>query len=93
MDSFNVWLALGLFLAYFAVDALYAIYTISVVKRRALASANISFVMHFLIAIGVLSYVNNFFYVLPLAAGSWVGTYLATKYYDKLPQKPKKKII
>jgi len=86
MSEFNIWIAAGVFTAYLAVDALYAMYTISVVKRRAVVSANISFAMHFLLAVGVLSYVENFWYVVPLAMGSWVGTFIATKYFD-MPRK------
>ncbi len=83
MDDFNILIAAGVFVAYLAVDALYAMYTISVVKRKAVVSANISFAMHFLLAVGVLSYVKNFWYIVPLAMGSWVGTYFATKYFDQ----------
>lgn len=81
MEDFNIWIAVGVFVAYLAVDALYAMYTITVVERRAIASANISFVMHFLLAVGVLSYTDNFIYIIPLAIGSWVGTFFATKYF------------
>ena len=51
MEDFNIWIALGLFVTYLLVDALYAVYTITVVKRRALAAANVSFLMHFLLAV------------------------------------------
>lgn len=88
MSDFNLSVAVGVFLAYLAVDAMYAMYTISVVKRRAVVSANISFAMHFLLAVGVISYTDNYFYVIPLAMGSWVGTFLATKYFQR-PAAPK----
>lgn len=81
MEDFNVWIAIGLFSAYLVVDSLYAIYTISVVERKAFLSANISFTMHLLLAVGVVSYTDNFLYILPLASGSWIGTYLTTKYF------------
>jgi hypothetical protein len=82
VDNINLYIFFGLFAGYMVVDGLYAMYTISVVKRRALLSANISFVMHFILALGVISYVENFIYVIPLAVGSWAGTFIATKYFD-----------
>ena len=36
--------------------------------------------MHFLIAFGVLNYVQYYLYVLPLALGSWIGTYIVVKW-------------
>ncbi len=35
--------------------------------------------MHFLLAFGVVNYVGNFLYVVPLALGSWIGTYLVVR--------------
>lgn len=58
---------------------MYAYYTLSVIKKRPVASATVSFMMHFIIAFGVFNYVHNFLYVLPLAIGSWIGTYLVVE--------------
>lgn len=76
----NFWLAVALFFGYLVVDGMYAYYTLAVVKRRALVAASTSFVMHFILAAGVLSYTKNFLYVVPLALGSFVGTYLVTRF-------------
>ena len=80
LSEINWWLAGALFLGYLAVDGMYAYYTLAVVKRNALAAASTSFVMHFILAAGVLSYTKNFIYVIPLACGSFIGTYLVTKF-------------
>ncbi len=72
----NPWLALLVFVAYVLIDGMYAYYTIAVTKRRPVASASVGALMHFLIAFGVLNYVQNYLYLIPLALGSWVGTYL-----------------
>ena len=76
MDNLNWYIAISLFVSYMVIDGLYAYYTYAVVEKKPIVSANIGFVMHFLLAFGVISYVNNFWYVVPLAVGSWVGTYL-----------------
>ena len=78
-NEFNIFVALAIFLAYIIVDALYAFYTLEVTKKNAVSAATTGAIMHFLLAFGVLNYVNNFLYLLPLAIGSWLGTYLVVK--------------
>lgn len=75
MEEFNISVALILLFTYTCIDAMYAYYTTVVTEKRPLASANISFVMHFFIAFGVLSYTENYLYIIPIAFGSWAGTY------------------
>lgn len=75
-QTLNPWLALLVFAAYVLIDGMYAYYTIAVTKRRPVASATVGSLMHFLIAFGVLNYVQNYLYLIPLALGSWVGTYV-----------------
>lgn len=75
-SDFNFGIAFLIFAAYLVVDALYAYYTLSVTKRKPFAAATTGSFMHFILAFGVLSYVQNFLYVIPLALGSWIGTYI-----------------
>jgi hypothetical protein len=79
-NDINWLVMLLLFGGYVVVDGMYAYYTLAVVKRRALAAASTSFIMHFILAAGVFSYTKNFIYVIPLALGSFVGTYLVTRF-------------
>lgn len=79
LSTFRPEIALGLFTAYVAVDALFAYYTLAITRQQALRAANISFLYYFAIALGVLSYVNNYLYVIPVACGSWLGIYIAVK--------------
>ena len=81
MQEFNYLLAFGVFLAYVLVDALYAFYTLEVVRRSPVTAATTGAAMHFLLALGVISYIKNYLYIIPLAIGSWLGTYLVVKYY------------
>lgn len=74
--TFKIINALLVFIVYVVVDGMYAYYTLAVTEKRAFKSATTGALMHFLIAFGVLSYVENYLYVLPLVLGSWVGTYL-----------------
>lgn len=83
MNDFSILLAVGVFAAYILVDGLYAYYTIAVVKRAAVKAATTGAAMHFLLALGVLSYVKNYLYIIPLALGSWLGTYMVVRYMKK----------
>ena len=73
--------ALIVFVAYIAVDGMYAYYTLAVAEKRPLRAATTGALMHFLIAVGVLSYVQNYFYIIPLALGSWIGTFLVVRHF------------
>jgi hypothetical protein len=78
-QSFDFKIALVVFFAYLLIDAMYAYYTLAVTQKKPLTAASVGAVMHFLIAFGVLNYVQNYLYVIPLALGSWVGTYIVVK--------------
>lgn len=82
-QSFDFKIASVVFIAYLLVDAMYAYYTISVTKKKPITSASVGATMHFLIAFGVLNYVQNYLYVIPLAIGSWIGTYFVVRYDQK----------
>lgn len=79
-QSLDARIVLVVFCAYLVIDAMYAYYTLSVIRKRPATSATIGALMHFLMAFGVLNYVQNYLYVVPLALGSWVGTYIVVKY-------------
>jgi hypothetical protein len=78
-NDFNFLTAVAIFFSYVAIDGMYAYSTLAVIKRKPFASATVGSLMHFLIAFGVLSYVENYLYLIPLALGSWLGTYLVVK--------------
>ncbi len=74
--SFDSTIAIVIFLAYILIDGMYAYYTVAVIRKNPITSATVGSLMHFLIAFGVLSYVENYLYLFPLALGSWIGTFL-----------------
>jgi hypothetical protein len=77
--TFDYTVALLILVTYILVDGMYAYYTIAVVEKKPLLSANVGSAMHFIIAFGVINYVHNFLYIIPIAIGSWIGTYLVVK--------------
>jgi hypothetical protein len=86
-NSFSLGIALLIFVAYIIVDAMYAYYTLQVTKRKPFSAATVGALMHFILALGVLSYVQNYLYIIPLALGSWVGTFLVVNREQKKWQK------
>jgi hypothetical protein len=69
----TAWLVFG---TYILVDIMYAYYIICVEKRRALRAAMVSSVLYSLLAFGVVSYSQNIWYLVPLACGAFIGTFI-----------------
>lgn len=82
--TFNIGTATLIFISYVLVDALYAYYTLQLTKRKAYSAATSGALMYFLIAVGVLNYVQNYLYLIPLALGSWIGTFFIVKREQRL---------
>jgi uncharacterized membrane protein YfcA len=84
-DQFNWGLAILLGLLYIAFDFLYAIYYMFVAKKKALHAANTAVIMYLLSAFGTISFIHNPWYITSIAIGSFIGTYIAVKYFsDKI---------
>jgi|GEM_PF-1918225 hypothetical protein len=79
-QTFNFGLAAGLFGIYFLLDAINAYFTIKVVQMAPFHAASAGCTMHFFIALGVISYTSNFFYLIPMMTGSWLGIYTLLSY-------------
>jgi hypothetical protein len=58
-NEFDIWVALVVFVAYLLIDAMYTYYTLVVTRKKPVTSATVGVLMHFLIAFGVLNYVQN----------------------------------
>ena len=69
-------LALGVVLATALTDAVYVMFTNSVIARKRVAAANWSSLWYTLSSFAVISYTNNWVYVVFAAAGSWIGAYI-----------------
>jgi hypothetical protein len=75
VSSFSWAVAGATFRAYLAVDALYAIYTIEVVRLRPASAATTGALIYVLSAFGIVNLVHNALYIIPLALGGWLGTF------------------
>jgi uncharacterized membrane protein YhaH (DUF805 family) len=70
-------------LATAGTDAVYVMFTSAVVARRRLPAATWSSVWYLLSSFAVISYTNNWVYVLFAAVGSWVGAYLSLTFLQR----------
>jgi ABC-type Mn2+/Zn2+ transport system permease subunit len=86
MTDFSPVTAAVIFVTYVAVDILYAWYIICVERRQPLAAAAISAVLYSLLAFGVITYSRNPLYLVPLAAGAFLGTYLTVAWHKRSDQ-------
>ena len=68
-------LALGVCCSTAATDAVYVMFNAAVSARKRLPAATWSSVWYLQSAFAVISYTQNWVYVVFAAAGSWVGAY------------------
>lgn len=79
-EPFSWYTAAIVFGVYVVFDILYALYVICVGKKQAVRASLISSALYSLGAYGVMTYLSNPWYLLPLAIGAFLGTYIAVKY-------------
>jgi hypothetical protein len=80
LATIDLWIALGVVAATALTDAVCVMFTSSVVHRKDLAAANWSSLSYMLSAFAVISFTNNWIYVVFAALGSWIGAYATMKY-------------
>ncbi len=80
LQHLDLGIGLLIFCAYIFIDGLYVAYTYSIVKKEPVLAATMGAIMYLLLAFGIVNFVDNFLYVVPLVAGSWLGTYFVVKY-------------
>jgi hypothetical protein len=81
-------LALGVVLATAATDAVYVMFTSAVVARKRVPAATWSSIWYVLSSFAVISYTNNWIYVLFAALGSWLGAFATMTYLHGRPSNP-----
>jgi len=86
--SIDPLLAAGVALATATTDAVYVMFTSAVVARRRVPAATWSSLWYLLSSFAVISYTNNWVYVVFAAAGSWVGAYLSMTLLHRPPGQP-----
>jgi hypothetical protein len=75
--------AAGVVIATAATDAVYVMFTSAVVARRRVPAASWSSVWYLLSSYAVISYTENWVYVLFAAAGSWLGAFASITFLHR----------
>lgn len=75
----DLWIALAVFAAYFVIDVIYVQFVRSVAQGSAWRASACSVGIYLFMAFGVVQYVENRWYLIPLALGAWLGTFMAVK--------------
>lgn len=80
MAEFSYATAAMVFFTYVVIDMLYAWYILCVGKRQAVTASFLTAIIYSLLAFGVVSYSKNILYLVPLASGAFLGTYLTVRF-------------
>lgn len=80
--------AAGVLLATAATDAVYVMFTSSVMARRRISAANWSSLWYLLSSYAVISYTENSLYVAFAAIGSWLGAFITITFLHRAPAGP-----
>nr|WP_294504413.1 hypothetical protein [uncultured Rhodopila sp.] len=75
--------ALGVLGATAATDAVYVMFSSAIVARKRIAAANWSSIWYLLSSFAVISYTQNWVYVLFAAVGSWVGAFASMTFLHR----------
>ncbi len=74
----NPWTAFLIFGSYFFIDVIYVHFVRSVSEHNPVKAATCSTSIYLLMAFGVVHYVEQPIYLIPMSIGAWLGTYVAT---------------
>ncbi len=75
--------AVGVLFATAATDAVYVMFSSAVATRRRLPAATWSSVWYLLSSFAVISYTQNWAYVLFAAVGSWLGAFASMTFLQR----------
>jgi uncharacterized membrane protein YhaH (DUF805 family) len=78
----------GVIVATALTDAVYVMFTSAVVARRRIPAATWSSIWYLLSSFAVISYTNNWLYVVFAAIGSWIGAYASMTFLHHAPRNP-----
>ena len=88
MSAIHPLTAVAVILATAATDAVYVMFTSSVVARKRVSAATWSSVWYLLSSFAVISYTENWVYVVFAAVGSWIGAYASMTFLHRPPGGP-----
>lgn len=91
LTGINGWVALGLFVSYVLIDFFCVQHIILIQRRKAFLAAHVSLAISLLGLASTFEFIKQPLYMIPILAGTWVGTYLTVRYSKKDEDKETKK--
>jgi uncharacterized membrane protein YhaH (DUF805 family) len=88
ISAINPLTAGAVILATAATDAVYVMFTSAVVAKKRLPAATWSSIWYMLSSFAVISYTENWVYVLFAAVGSWIGAFASMTFLHRPPGGP-----
>ncbi len=82
--EFHWEIAILLFFGFIAYDFIYAIYYIFVSKKKAFMASNAAVALYLIGSFSTIAYLGNYLYLVPIVLGSYIGTYIAVKYFSDI---------
>jgi quinol-cytochrome oxidoreductase complex cytochrome b subunit len=89
IDGFNPLWAICLAVLYFVVELLDSGLVFSLTQHKAMKSATLTFVLYLVVAIEIAAIITNYLYIIPIAIGAALGSFVAVKHERK--KRPLKK--
>ena len=84
----NPLVAAGVVTATAATDAVYVMFTSAVAARRRVPAATWSSIWYLLSSYAVISYTENWVYVVFAAIGSWLGAFISISFLQRSAARP-----
>ncbi len=81
--NFNIFAAAGLFVFYLVVEILDSSLTFSLVQHKSVRSAIVTFILYFTLAVEIVAIISNYLYIIPVAIGAALGSYIIVEYEKK----------
>ncbi len=82
-ESFNFLAAFGFFVLYLFIETLDSSLTFSLTQHKSLRSAVVTFILYITLAIEIIAIIANYLYIIPVAFGAALGSYLTVEYEKK----------
>ncbi len=83
VQQFNFLVAAGLFVFYLFVEMLDSSLTFSLTQHKSIRSALVTFILYTTLAVEVAAIVSNYLYVLPVALGAALGSFIVVEHEKK----------
>jgi hypothetical protein len=83
LENFNIFTAVWLFGFYLVVEILDSSLTFSLVQHKSIRSAIVTFILYFTLAVEIVAIISNYLYIIPVAIGAALGSYLIVEYEKK----------